>query len=268
MNESSAIYDPNRLPWLEDTHVRPRPKPPGPMLLVVGTLIAVILAAGISFWLGQRAGDVAKPTLPASVADRPSTTIQLPEAVGPTNALAGAETTLPDAQPQAQPNAVAEPAPATIEPAPPPPIRRAMQPAKPARHKAARAPVPRASARTTPQPPRPAARPAVRAAPPAPRVYRPPAPRVYHWPSAAEAVGLRRVIRLDAFWSPPATDRGLAKLQQAYPQLRGLPIVTVANTDDWGHVYYRVHLITTSPEQSKWLCDRLHRDRRQCTVLG
>lgn len=256
MSGMHALADPNHLPWLDDVRARSR-KEAGPLPLIGLALGSVIAAAAIGVWLGQRASDVAAPS--EAISDRPSLSVRLP-AIDPSNALtAPPKAAPPDAQP-----AVAPPA---VMPAPvvPPPVIHAQPVVRPVPH-----PLVRPAVRTTARNPA-RALPAklgptatatgAQAAPPAP-------PRRSAWPQPAAALGLGRVIRLSKYSSRDDVRLGWQSLQRNYPQLVGLPDVTVANRDARGRLFYRLHIVTTAKAQSEWLCNRLQRDLRHCTVLG
>lgn len=246
MSGVRALSDPNHLPWLDDVRTAP-PKEPGPLLLVVGAIGALVIAAAIVVWLAERAGSGIRVAAPATqLAEPPHTTMRLP-ALEPTPAPPSPLILLtpPGAMPATEPvPAVAQAAaerPPIVSPAPGPSAHRLAR--KPTRVASAR---PRAIARQTAQP----------------RNLR------GYWPQPAAAVGLGRVIRLSKYPSPGDAQRGWYALQRTYPQLHGLPTVMVANRAADGRQFYRLHVVTAARAQSDWLCNRLQRDLRHCTVLG
>src|SRR5688500_18003322 len=80
MTDSRAALDMDRLPWLADERKpRARPKPKaGWAMIVPWALLAMLLVAGISYWLGMRS--VGEPdAMPEPAA--PAATVTLPRAV-------------------------------------------------------------------------------------------------------------------------------------------------------------------------------------------
>ena len=255
MSGMRVMADPNHLPWLDDVRTLP-PKEPGALSLTGLVLGSAIAAAAIGLWLGQRAGDVAAPTGP--IAELPRSSVRLP-AVDPSDALTAPPEATP---PAAQPAAVLAAVPAPVAPHPAvetqPMVRSVPHPSvRPAVRRIARN-----SARALAAKPRPAATAT------SPQIAAPAASRGSSWPQPAAAVGLGRVIRLSKYSSRDDARLGWQSLQRNYPQLVGLPNVTVANRDARGRLFYRLHIVTTAKAQSEWLCNRLQRDLRHCTVLG
>ena len=74
----SRAYDPDRLPWLTDERAPRRTGDWGPLLL--WALLATVLIAGVSYWIGMRS--VTEPDAFADLIGRspPAATVRLPEA--------------------------------------------------------------------------------------------------------------------------------------------------------------------------------------------
>src|SRR5688572_26974051 len=78
MTDSRAALDIDRLPWLAEER-KPRPKRrAGWAMIVPWALLAMLLVAGISYWLGMRS--VSEPDTPPEPTV-PAATVRLPEAI-------------------------------------------------------------------------------------------------------------------------------------------------------------------------------------------
>ena len=228
MNQMGMVADAERLPWLTDD--RPKRSRRGPSLIALG-VIAAVLVAGASYWLGMQTAPVDE-----SAAVAPSTTIELPEPiVGKTEAIP-TEPTVADAEPQRQAIPEAEPQRVT------PTIER-------------RAPV-RAKRRVS------ARKPAVTAAAP-----KKTAPRF--WPVREVDGAAGRMVRIGTFATPRQAKKGWWKVVGTYPGMKRIqtlvvPVRSLRN----GQTYYRLQMGTTSHAHSEVLCQRMRIVGQSCVVIG
>lgn len=236
----ARAFDPNRLPWLAEpaTPVR-RSQVPTSLLFA---LLAAFLVGGLSFWLGQRAGDGAE-----SERAEP-----FREVVVPMPAPAPVQ--------RAEPPAPPAPAP-VIEPAPPPPVRAIEPTARAERTEVKRtAASPRVTAR---KPVRRKAAPVRRnVAPKAPPKLVPRSP----WYSAA-ADG--QLVRVGTFRSRSQARRGWSRLARVYPGVKRLPaVIAPVPSRRNGQYYYRLQIGTTSQAHSAVLCQRMRIIGQSCVTVG
>lgn len=157
MSDSRAVLDPDRLPWLTDDLPRGRRAWTSVLLLA---LLATVLLAGVSYWLGmesvRRAGDLAVATAPAP-STVPTPSVQPPQPLataGPVPAPAMPEVP-PVAEPVVAPPRVTDQRPAEPRPPPaqpavsPPPSTAPVKPAPPPAATAASAPRPGVQSRAS-----------------------------------------------------------------------------------------------------------------------
>ena len=230
MNHIGMVADAERLPWLTDD--KPRRSGRGPGLILAGVL-ATLMVAGASYWLGMQTAPVA-PT----EAIAPSTTIDLPEpVVGPTEEIR-VEPTIADAQPQRMVVPEAEPQRAA------PVIDRPT--AKPVRAKRKPVPVKRTAKRAVPKK----------------TVLRP-------WPVRQVEGASGRMVRIGTFDSPRQAKRGWWKVVGTYPGMKRIPalVVPVQSLRN-GQTYYRLQMGTTSQAHSEVLCQRMRIVGQSCVVIG
>ena len=248
MTDSRMAYDPDRLPWLTEER-KPRRKRDWTSILVLA-LLAALLVAGVSYWLGMQSA--AEPdVLTGTIRSSPAATVRLPS---PAIVLPRAEQVRPAPMPDVQP--VAEPAPVRI------PQTELVRTAR--SHVSRRAWV-RPHARTVVYKAR------VRAAPvpvPKPVVVHRSAP-LQAWPAAVSEGAYGRVVRIGVFGTRHQAKLAWWKLIRHYPGMRGLkavvaPVQSLRN----GRVYYRLQFGTTSQAHSEVLCQRMRFIAQSCVVVG
>jgi hypothetical protein len=247
MADSGAAYDPDRLPWLTEER-KPRRRKSHPVPLLLWALLAGLLVAGVSYWLGmQSVTEPAAVSEPAPTAP-PAATVTLP-APKPTVSVPPADQVQPPPMRDVEP--VAEPAPVRIEAAPP---------ARKARPRASR----RVSAkpharvvvhRSRPAPPRKTA--AVKRSPP-----------MQAWPASVSAGAYGRVVRIGAYGTRYQAKRGWWSIIRRYPGMRRLKAVVAPVQSRNGRIYYRLQFGTTSQAHSEVLCQRMRAIRQSCAVIG
>ena len=242
MADSGLAYDPDRLPWLTEDR-KPRRKPSSPPLLL-WALLAALIVAGASYWLGMQTAsqsdDFAGParTSPAATVTLPRPTVVEPE-VRPAP--------MPDMQP------VAEPAPVRISQA---------APTRKARVSVSR----RASFRSKPRTASHLAR--VRSAQAKhPVTVRRSAPMPV-WPASVSQGAYGRVVRIGAYGSRRAAKLGWWRIVSKYPGMRRLKAVVAPVQSPSGRIYYRLQFGTTSQAHSEVLCQRMRVIARTCAVIG
>lgn len=251
MADGRAAYDPDRLPWLTDTRRPRRVGESAPLLF--WAFLAIVLVAGISYWLGvksvrqpdefadilERSPPVAKEA-PPELANVPAPPPSAPRVQAPG---------LPDV------SSVAEPAPVPI-----PGVDRA-RPAEP-----------ETRPRVTAKPKTPAAPPKARAAPAEPVRKRAAAPqrtRLQAWPADQSAGAHGRVVRVGTFYTRRQAKQGWARIVRVYPGMRRLRAVVVANPSlRTGRTFYRLQFGTTSQAHSAVLCQRMRVVGQSCVTVG
>jgi len=235
MSDARTAVGFDRLPWLAD-----EPQPPakrGSRGLALWAAAAVLLLAGVSYWMGQQS--VREPVAPT----RPSTTVTLPEAKAPPQEI------VPERVPE-----IEQPAIPTIRPAPEPQVRsRRVEPRAPV-EQAAPPPVP-----PTAEPPAPIVRPASVTSAPRPLTL---------WPARVSSGAAGRMIRVGAFGSRYQAKRGWWAMVRAYPALKRMPTVVTDSRNSKGRRFYRLQIGTTSQAHSEVLCQRMEKIRYSCAVVG
>lgn len=264
MTDSRAL-DADRLPWLtNDTRAVVES---GWSPVLTWGVTALLLVAGVSYWAGRTTDE--DFTEEAAWVEAARETIKLPAPA----AKAPAATAEP------RPVVVAPPQP-KIEPVPPPAVE-VTRPEPVAAPKAPRVERVEAAARAKPKAAKKAtaARPKARSAPrkaaaasakqPARQAAaRKRVPRVAHWPTPAGAVPLGRIIRIGVYSTPEKNHKAWQAALQRYPQMRGLPKIIGIYRDRYGRTQYPLYIMTTARAQSDWLCRRMRRAWRSCTVIG
>ncbi|MEO7364782.1 MAG: hypothetical protein ABIW03_00510 [Sphingomicrobium sp.] len=246
MADSGLAYDPDRLPWLTEDRKPRRKRGSTPLLL--WALLAALIVAGGSYWLGMQSvtpSDDHNDGLRSS----PAATAKLPEPspVEP-RPIEVRPTPMVDVEP------VAEPAPVRIEQA---------APSRRARPSLSR----RVAAR--PNPPTVSHLARVRAAQAKPPVAAPrPAP-LQAWPAAVSQGAYGRVVRIGTFSNRRQAKLAWWKLVRHYPGMKRLkavvaPVQSLRN----GQIFYRLQFGTTSQAHSEVLCQRMRFIRLSCVVVG
>lgn len=245
MTDSRLAYDPDRLPWLTEER-KPRRKI-GTSALLLWALLAAVLVAGASYWLGMQSAADPDDFADTTRSSPPAATVKLPEpAIVEPRAVEVQPAPMPDVQPVAEP-AVRIP---TVEP-----VRTKPQ----ASHRASARP----KARTVSHKARARAAPVRRAV-----VARRPAP-LRAWPAAVSAGAYGRVVRIGVFSSRRQAKKGWWAIVRHYPGMRRLravvaPVRSLRN----GRVYYRLQFGTTSQAHSEVLCQRMRFIAQSCVVVG
>ena len=229
MNHLGTVADAERLPWLSDD--RPKRNRRGPSLIALG-VIAAMLVAGSSYWLGLQTAPGDDPT-----AISPSTTIELPEPMAGKPEVIPAEPTAEDAAPQ--PMAVPE-----------------AQPQRAAPNIERRTPA-RAKRRVTARKPAAAADAAPKKAVPK------------FWPVREVDGAAGRMVRIGTFATPRQAKKGWWKVVGTYPGMKRIqtlvvPVRSLRN----GQTYYRLQMGTTSHAHSEVLCQRMRVVGQSCVVIG
>ncbi|MBA3510912.1 SPOR domain-containing protein [Sphingomonas sp.] len=256
MADGRAAYDPDRLPWLSDTRRRRRPNDSA--WLLAWALVATMLVAGASYWMGMKS--VAEPdAIDFGPLQRPAATVRLPE---PAVVPPPVREVLPPPAPEVEP--VAEPAPITI-PKPEPP--RAVK----AESSSRAAPKAETSRRTTAtSKTAPAARKArARSAPAKKKAATRRTAALRAWPAGQSAGAYGRMVRVGAFDNRRQAKQGWARIVRVYPGIRGLNAVVVPTPSlRNGRTFYRLQFGTTSQAHSTVLCQRMRIVGQSCVVVG
>jgi hypothetical protein len=229
MNHVGTVADAERLPWLSDD--RPKRSSRGPSLAALG-VIAAVLVAGASYWLGMQTAPVDESTAAA-----PSTTIDLPEPMVGKPEVIPAEPAVEDAKPQRQsiPEAQPQRAAPTIERRTPAQAKRRVTARKPAAAAAA------APKKTAPE----------------------------FWPVREVEGAAGRMVRIGTFATPRQAKKGWWKVVGTYPGMKRIqtlvvPVQSLRN----GQTYYRLQMGTTSHAHSEVLCQRMRVVGQSCVVIG
>lgn len=230
MNQMGMVADAERLPWLTDD--RPKRSWRG-LALVSAGMLAALLVAGASYWLGMQTAPTADPG-----ASRPSTTIALPEPVVGAAEEITAGPSVDDAKPQPMVAPEAQPQRATP---------RVDRPA-PARAKRTAAPAKKAVSTKRAAPKRTALKP---------------------WPVREVEGASGRMVRIGTFASARQAKKGWWKVVGTYPGMKRIPalVVPVQSLRN-GQTYYRLQMGTTSHAHSEVLCQRMRIIGQSCVVIG
>jgi len=242
MTDSRVALGLDRLPWLPDEPVRAPRKPRAAPTVWPWLVAAVILVAGLSYWVGMNSWNVSPPLVEQPPAGPPAATVRLPEAV--------------PAQPQVQPTPMPE-----VEPivAPPMPVIDEPTPT----------PRPAPVVRTNPEPSASGAESAARAdeeAAPKVVVHKPQSTQV--WPVRVVEGASGRLVRVGTFRTARLAKKGWWAIVRMNPTLKRLPalVVPVQSQRD-GRVYYRLQMGTTSQAHSAVLCQRMRMIGQSCVVI-
>lgn len=244
MADGHAAYDPDRLPWLTEER-KPRRKRGSPPLLL-WALLAALLIAGASYWLGMRS--VTDPDQFADIfgTSPPAATVQLPEPAVERPRPVPVEVQPP---PLAEVEPVAEPAPVAIPQAEP--VRVAKPQASRTTAKTTLRTMPR-KARARPAPAR-----------------KPATARLQAWPASVSAGAHGRVVRIGAFSSRRQAKKGWWAIVRHYPGMKRLKaVVAPVPSLRTGRTLYRLQFGTTSQAHSEVLCQRMRIIGQSCVVVG
>ncbi len=272
MADDTVAQDPDRLPWLSDKARRRRSSGSNPLLF--WAFLAIVLVAGISYWLGVKtarqpdefidvvgqAPDVITDPLSELAADPvrrppPPNQIQAPGlpdislvADGDPVPIPGvdrARPVEPEAQPviktEAGPEAAGQVSETAEKPVTAPSADASTAPAAPAAPTSAKPVV------TTPPPP----------------------PRLRAWPADRSAGAYGRVARVGTFYTRLQAKQGWARIVRVYPGIRKLravvvPVQSLRN----GKIYYRLQFGTTSQAHSAVICQRMRAVGQSCVTVG
>jgi hypothetical protein len=259
MADGRAAHDPDRLPWLTETRPPRRSSDSTPLLF--WAFAAIVLVAGVSYWLGMRSArePIQIPDLFGDTAPVPDDSAEVlsDEAVVP---LPPPAQRLP---PPGLPDASkTEPAPVPI-----PGVDRAAPPKPETSPEAKPRAVPETRVSEKPAEPSTAAPSA--AAPAPPRAAAPRRTRLQAWPADQSANAYGRVIRVGTFYSRRQAKKGWARIVRIHPGMRRLRAVVVGNQSlRNGQTYYRLQFGTTSQAHSTVLCQRMRVIGLSCVIVG
>jgi hypothetical protein len=203
--------------------------------------LAILLVAGLAYWLGRQSGEDASPA-PQSSLTRPEATVPLPDSSAKS---AVQPVTVPKIE-----RIVAPPIP-VLESQPTPrkaPVERVHPKAEPAVEVTANQTEPETVVTATPEPPKPV-------------VSGP-------WPVRVVDGASGRLIRVGAFRTAHQAKKGWWAIVRMNPALKHLPalVVPVQSLRN-GRVYYRLQMGTTSQAHSTVLCQRMRMIAQSCVVI-
>ena len=243
MSEAQVAGGMDRLPWLADD-ARGPPSGTKKRDLLPWAIVAVLLVAAVSFWLGTRTstGDATHGTAPSPPA---ALTLPAPRPA-PSQQVAIAP------QPEVAPVRAPE-----VRQTPAPQVRIVIQPRRIVREEHA---VPRAQ--EEPSAAKPEAVPP--AAPPKSTAYVIPKP----WPPRVTAGAYGRLVQIGAYGSRLQAKQGWAKMVRAYPAVARLPALVVESRNSRARSFYRFQIGTTSQAHSEVLCQRMQKIGLSCAIIG
>ena len=243
MTDSRAAVGLDRLPWLAD---EPKPRASRGMSGLAGWLVAaVLLIAGVSYWLGIRSAEQPASESRSEIAS-PTTTVPLPRPRSTQPQVPTA--TMPEVEPiVAPPISVAE------EPSSPRLTRRlkTISAARSERPEAARADNSEDDASASDE----------QEAAPKVDPHRP-------WPVRVKDGASGRLVRIGTFSTARQAKKGWWAIMRVNPALKRLPalVVPVQSLRD-GRTYYRLQMGTTSQAHSEVLCQRMRIIGQSCVVI-
>jgi hypothetical protein len=245
MTDSRVALGLDRLPWLPDEPARAR-RPSGNML--AWAAIAILLVAGLAYWLGLRSGEDTSPA-PESSLTRPEATIRLPDASGQSRPAEALPVTPPKIE------RIAAPPIPIIESQEAAPRRVRVEHAQPKTGKSAET----TEAEAEPE----SAINEVVAAQEAPK------PAVSGpWPVRVIDGASGRLVRVGAFRTARQAKKGWWAIVRVNPALKHLPALVVpVQSQRNGQVYYRLQMGTTSQAHSTVLCQRMRMIAQSCVVI-
>ena len=246
MADGRAAYDPDRLPWLTEDR---KPRRAGDSTaLLLWALVATLLVAGVSYWMGMKSAGGPMGVAESPVARPPAATIRLPE---PAVELPRAEPVKPPPVPEVEP--VAEPAPVPIPRLEPKPAAKRVAKAKPA------APTRKATARKA----------SVRKATVRKKTAARKPARLQAWPAEVSQGAHGRMVRIGTFTSRLQAKRAWSRIVRIYPGMTRLRAVVVPSPSMRnGRTFYRLQFGTTSQAHSTVLCQRMRIVGQSCVVVG
>ena len=253
MADGQAALDPDRLPWLADTR-KPR-RSRAPVSLLAWALLATLLVAGVSYWMGMKS--VTEPdAFDFSPPSPPAATVQLPEPVSvPPPEREVRPAPAPEVQPVAEPAPIAIPKPAPARAAKTERSRRTVAKIRVTHRSSAKAATAARKSRARPAPVRKKA------------VVRP--ARLQAWPASQSAGAYGRMVRVGTFYSRRQAKQGWARIVKVYPGIRNLRAVVSPNPSlRNGRMFYRLQFGTTSQAHSTVLCQRMRVIGQSCVVVG
>ena len=237
MSDSRVALGLDRLPWLPDEPARVR-KSSGNLL--GWATVAILLVAGLAYWVGLRSGEETSPVPESSLA-RPEATVRLPDASDKSEVQ---PVTVPKIEP-----IVAPPIPVMeSQPTRKAPVERVRPKVEPAVEATPAEAEPEAAVAPAPEPPRPV-------------VSGP-------WPVRVVDGASGRLIRVGAFRTARQAKKGWWAIVRVNPALKHLPalVVPVQSLRN-GRVYYRLQMGTTSQAHSTVLCQRMRMIAQSCVVI-
>lgn len=256
MTDSRVALGMDRLPWLPDEPA-PRARPartamPDRIAMLGWVVAAMLVVAGLSYWLGLSNGGLQPEAAPPP----PEATFRLPDV---------SEQAPPAAAPPAPP-------PTRIEPmvAPPIAIVESQRPAREVPQQTVTEPSATTAVTQEPesaadQPPADSASSAPKAAPPPP-----PAKPVYTgpWPARVVEGASGRLVRIGTFRTSRQAKKGWWAIVKLNPALKRLPALVVpVQSHRNGQVYYRLQMGTTSQAHSAVLCQRMRMIGQSCVII-
>lgn len=250
MRDSRTVGGLDRLPWLSDEPARrPAPAKPRSRNLMGLAAAAVLLVAGIFFWLGTRS---TTSEAPLPFGSPPAATVKVPLA----------QPAQPQVQIAPQPQVATAPAPEVRqEPTPqvriaPPPVRRVVI-----------REIVKQVVTEAPKPEQPAAAAASQAAPAPAKTAPRPAP-LTPWPPRVVAGASGRLVEIGAFGSVAQAKQGWRHMVRTFPAVAHLPAVVRPDRNSKGRIFYRFRIGTTSQAHSEVLCQRMQKIAFSCAVVG
>ena len=253
MSDSRTAGGLDRLPWLTDEPATKRAVPVkrGARDVLGWAGAAVLLVAGVSFWLGTRSQE---PEMANPVTAPASTTVAVPQPhPGPA----------PEVRIAPQPQVAPAPAP-EVRPTPAPEVRIAPPRTRRVANRDVEKPAPAApqvekisQVETVAKTEAPAA--STKANVPA---------KLTPWPPRVTAGAYGRLVQIGAFGSVQQAKDGWRYMVRAYPALAHLPAVVRPDRNSKGRVFYRFRIGTTSQAHSEVLCQRMQKIAFSCAVVG
>ena len=249
MSDSRTASGMDRLPWLKDEPA-PRKPPPvkrGAIDLAGWAFAAILLIAGLSFWVGFKSPE-SQVLNPVSAPSRTKAVTSQAHPAPP-----------PEVRIAPQPQVAQSPAP-EVRPAAAPEVHIAQPPVRRvATHEIATSEQQAAPAETETKV---ATAAAIKASKPAAPVDLTP------WPPRVTAGAYGRLVQIGAFGSVQQAKEGWRYMVKSYPAVAHLPAVVRPDRNSKGRAFYRFRIGTTSQAHSEVLCQRMKRIHLSCAVVG